>query len=676
MVPRSLVLLAGLASVAQAQPAEFYDLGSFTPSPTPAYNAEYVDGDSWFQPEQVVDVEWARIELLAGVGGDTYFDYSSWISNPGTPIVLALYDGSGALVAFNEGAGASNGAAGLSFGSTGERVPFDNENLRGQDGATLAAGTYWLAVVAGPLSSVTLGANWGVSTTESFVFGFDDTQTYVSQYGLVGNTTPVAPPVGDQCSAPILVGEDAGATPAWTGTSFGATQDGNASCYSPNPAGITAKDIWFQYIPTFTGWAVAEGAGVGGAGNTIILSRFDGGCGTPATRCVGSGSFDFGNGSRMSFQVTQGQPVLLSLAQRGGDWGEMRLNIDALPAPCFLNTPGGAIQESEASCGDFSNGGCQVGLQFDPIAPGQTVTGTLWNSLSARDTDWYEFTLTEAAIITLEAASQLATEVVLFEPEFTPGNCFGPQPIILRTPNFLAPCNVMTGTTIVEPGVHRIAIGQRFLDGFNCGSGYEGYWIRLSTQPCDQAQPTVQPAPAEGCLGGSVSFTADYSSPGPITYQWQIGVEVEGAPLGFLYWTDIFDGELGDVFSLAQVTGSDTTTLTISGLDEAAGLVKAVRLKATTCADNWTTPATFTLLPAGSPNCQSCDSIDFNNDTSLFDPTDIDAFLSVFSEGPCIPTGATCNDIDFNNDTSLFDPCDIDSFLLVFSEGPCTPCGL
>jgi hypothetical protein len=71
----------------------------------------------------------------------------------------------------------------------------------------------------------------------------------------------------------------------------------------------------------------------------------------------------------------------------------------------------------------------------------------------------------------------------------------------------------------------------------------------------------------------------------------------------------------------------------------------------------------------------NCDSIDFNNDGSLFDPTDIDAFLSVFSEGPCIPATATCGDVDFNNDTSLFDPCDIDSFLLVFSEGPCTLCG-
>jgi hypothetical protein len=71
----------------------------------------------------------------------------------------------------------------------------------------------------------------------------------------------------------------------------------------------------------------------------------------------------------------------------------------------------------------------------------------------------------------------------------------------------------------------------------------------------------------------------------------------------------------------------------------------------------------------------TCESIDFNNDGSIFDPVDIEAFFSVFSEGPCIPATATCNDIDYNNDGSLFDPCDVDSFMLVFSEGPCTYCG-
>jgi hypothetical protein len=41
-----------------------------------------------------------------------------------------------------------------------------------------------------------------------------------------------------------------------------------------------------------------------------------------------------------------------------------------------------------------------------------------------------------------------------------------------------------------------------------------------------------------------------------------------------------------------------------------------------------------------------------------------------------VPETATCDSIDFNNDGSLFDPRDIDSFLLVFSEGPCTLCGV
>jgi hypothetical protein len=91
-------------------------------------------------------------------------------------------------------------------------------------------------------------------------------------------------------------------------------------------------------------------------------------------------------------------------------------------------------------------------------------------------------------------------------------------------------------------------------------------------------------------------------------------------------------------------------------------------------AGGWSADTNGNLVP---DECDgpSCDSIDFNNDGSSFDPTDIDAFLSVFSEGPCVPIGGACNDVDFNNDASLFDPCDIDSFLLVFSEGPCTPCG-
>ncbi len=72
----------------------------------------------------------------------------------------------------------------------------------------------------------------------------------------------------------------------------------------------------------------------------------------------------------------------------------------------------------------------------------------------------------------------------------------------------------------------------------------------------------------------------------------------------------------------------------------------------------------------------SCGSADFNNDGQTADAADLDAFLSVFSEGPCVPSTAICGPVDFNNDGSSYDPCDVDSFLEVFAGGHCTLCGV
>jgi hypothetical protein len=72
----------------------------------------------------------------------------------------------------------------------------------------------------------------------------------------------------------------------------------------------------------------------------------------------------------------------------------------------------------------------------------------------------------------------------------------------------------------------------------------------------------------------------------------------------------------------------------------------------------------------------SCGSADFNNDGQTADAADLDAFLSVFSEGPCVPSTAICGPVDFNNDGSTYDPCDVDSFLEVFAGGHCTLCGV
>ncbi len=99
------------------------------------------------------------------------------------------------------------------------------------------------------------------------------------------------------------------------------------------------------------------------------------------------------------------------------------------------------------------------------------------------------------------------------------------------------------------------------------------------------------------------------------------------------------------------------------------GLGRRINQHGAVCVTTENAPSTRRVLviePSDSP----CDSVDFNYDASLFDPTDVDAFMSVFSEGPCIPAHAICGDADFNNDGAA-GPEDIESFLSVFGEGPC-----
>ncbi|MFO0856599.1 MAG: hypothetical protein U0640_04485 [Phycisphaerales bacterium] len=125
----------------------------------------------------------------------------------------------------------------------------------------------------------------------------------------------------------------------------------------------------------------------------------------------------------------------------------------------------------------------------------------------------------------------------------------------------------------------------------------------------------------------------------------------------------------------AQVSGTTTQVLTITDMTQAEqglydftsnlpGCVSVSMFNSLASAGSAMRTVSITVR-------NTCDSIDFNNDASAPDPQDIEAFLSVFSEGACIPETATCNDIDFNNDGSIFDPRDIESFLSVYSEGAC-----
>ncbi len=644
------LVCGSLAPAALAQPTDFVDLGEVIAPAIPASAQEPIDTSLAFDfgdgvsPGEVLSVKWLRFDLTTPIAGELYLDVSASLFAAGGDIALGLYDAAGALVASDDTTdGRGRPGSGLSFGSVAERTPPEFPRLRGQSGPTLAAGEYWLAVVAGVGPEVSFGETaWSVQTSASYQLGFGDEDTYLEVSLAGGNTTPLPPPFNDNCDAAAAISEDVGATPAFVGTNEGATQDGTSPCYANIP-GLTFKDVWFSYTPTQTGWVQVVASGSA----SPILTKFSGCFGVPE-RCSGGGNFVFAGGTRLTLFATQGEPVLFSVAGRAGGVGSIVLNIDPLGSPCTLAVPPGATIEPEA-CGETLNNGCNLpGGEFGVIAPNEAIVGTLWNgtAFNDRDRDWYRLTITEAAQVNLSVSGQVAVEAVILGPPQTVGACSGEQLTLSRTTNPLAPCVPASSSVVLTPGEYFVAVAHLFADGFVCGSGYQQYVLRLTSVPCEQPTVLTQPESASAVLGGTVSYEASMTGSTDVTYTWQWGEVLTEFNPPLIRWTDLFDGEFSDIFSSAQVSGSSTGTLTITGIDEAISTFAPrlrFRLKGEICAPNFTNAATLTVCPV---SCNPCE-YDFNQDENV-DLLDAQQMAEVFV-GLLTP-GANWLDGDLNSD--------------------------
>ncbi len=165
-----------------------------------------------------------------------------------------------------------------------------------------------------------------------------------------------------------------------------------------------------------------------------------------------------------------------------------------------------------------------------------------------------------------------------------------------------------------------------------------------------------QPLDVTACVGDYVGFFADFEASPSIPHMAFLWQSRDGTGL----WSDVPSS------SACSTVGSgwQWSLLNVGCLVD--NTVTEYRVMAVTAAGCIVTSRTATLTVS----CNSCDTIDYNNDGLFPDTADIDDFLSVFSGASC-SNAPHCGDIDFNNDGLFPDTLDIDSLLSVFSGGPC-----
>jgi hypothetical protein len=257
------------------------------------------------------------------------------------------------------------------------------------------------------------------------------------------------------------------------------------------------------------------------------------------------------------------------------------------------------------------------------------------------------------------------------------------------TPSFTGDLRVLafepTGTVVSNlfaNGPTEAIIDAATLPGpyaFRIEGGSQGPWVRLLNQPTTDSWSLVPFALNWSELQDAVA-NAD------VVVQFNNPQVPPAVNRGGVFWTVRDPSKKFDVVAAGEVAfAAGSFVIPAGALTPGSEYEASIRVSARV-GTNWPafgfpsvlgyagfdTTTKFTLRT----RALQCGNLDFNGDGASFDPTDIDAFLSVFSEGPCVPADATCGSIDFNGDGSLFDPCDIDAFLLVFSEGPCTVCGV
>ncbi len=205
--------------------------------------------------------------------------------------------------------------------------------------------------------------------------------------------------------------------------------------------------------------------------------------------------------------------------------------------PCCVEPPQpGDLIEGEPLCAngtiDNFNGGCNSDPDvFGHIECGQTVAGTYGTFISPqgsnfRDTDWYEFTLPQAANVTWTAVGEARTRVFIMR---------APCPAASLGTGVADPCLPATvSLTNLAPGTYSAFVGTDVFTGVPCGSRYRA---SLTIDPCcpvsRQPEDALEGEPL--CANGYVdAYDGGCNSTPPIFNSIRCGQSVAGTYGTFL----------------------------------------------------------------------------------------------------------------------------------------------
>ena len=342
------------------------------------------------------------------------------------------------------------------------------------------------------------------------------------------------PPDNDTCGTATDLGTGDQAVEFST---LGAGTDGAdlpATCESFGSSVIYA-DVWYRWVASANGPVVISTCNA--ASFDTRLAVFEGSCGNPSlVGCNNDAPSCGGLTSELQIDAVAGTAYLIQL----GSWAPLDAGTGLLTVCegaaclgiCVSACDSGDVPEGEG-CGPGTNDGCNVSPEaFQPLSLGETVCGTFWASGGVRDTDWYEFTLSETSIVTWEIRSDVPATALLLsgacpDPPFEVGGVFQGCPAVVEA--------------CLGPGTHLAFIAAGGFEGLPClDADINRYRATLAATPVESVPGDVCQDPIViGSIEGEIAFdTRCAATDGvPLPTSCRSGGSVQPRSDIFLQWT-------------------------------------------------------------------------------------------------------------------------------------------